>query len=60
MQDFFTLFIIITKYIILNTTRTVIKPDTRLPRADPGGGHGGQKTPPSGIILGKPNEALVV
>ena len=22
--------------------------------ADPGGGHGGQKTPPSGIILGKP------
>ena len=22
--------------------------------ADPGGSHGGQKTPPSGIILGKP------
>ena len=24
------------------------------PGVDPGGGHGGQKTPPSGIILEKP------
>ena len=30
------------------------KLESPLPGADPGGGYGGQKTPPSGIILGKP------